>query len=156
MPDSSRVLPAIERATLLASGPPIVFIRQAVGETSFYAEVGLKDVARIEVVQETGTGGRDTGDIWLVVFDGEGPRFRVLASHAVVGYRPRLTGAPEVPPPVDRYALVKLYFELKTVLRLDDMDENWLDRFGAGLGLGAKVAREDPEDPPPFPPKQDV
>ena len=39
--------------SILANEPPIIFIRQAVGETNFYAEVGLKGVTRIEVVQES-------------------------------------------------------------------------------------------------------
>lgn len=97
----AREIAAEDPAHLLASGPPINSIRQAVGEANFnfYAEVGVQGVARIEVVQEYGAGGRETGDVWLVVFDDEGPRFRVLASHAIVGYRPRLTGTPEVPPP---------------------------------------------------------
>lgn len=98
--------------------------------------MGHCGVTFIAVFQEDGANGRETGDIWLVVFDRDGEVFRILAAHSIVRYRSCEAH------PVDRQALVELYDELKHSL-LDDTEREALRDTGQDFRLAADVRKRD-------------
>ena len=126
--EDAAVLPPIERAAVVSLGPDDVLFLEITGPVD--AAVDLGHIVKAEVQEKLDdTFGRKV-------------KFILTRHLRPVVVKAEAVEDGETEPRVDRDALFKLYFELKHVLRWRDMPNDWLDRFGVGLGLGAK---KDPE-----------